>query len=40
MVIGTPGSGKSYAIVNSYIRQLIAKGFAIYIYGAPVKAIS
>ena len=32
MVIGTPGSGKSYAIVNSYIRQLIAKGFAIYIY--------
>ena len=32
MVIGTPGSGKPYAIVNSYIRQLIAKGFAIYIY--------
>ena len=32
MVIGTPGSGKSYAIVNSYIRQLIVKGFAIYIY--------
>ena len=32
MVIGTPGSCKSYAIVNSYIRQLIAKGFAIYIY--------
>ena len=32
IVIGTPGSGKSYAIVNSYIRQLIAKGFAIYIY--------
>ena len=32
MVIGTPGCGKSYAIVNSYIRQLIAKGFAIYIY--------
>ena len=32
MVIGTPGSGKSYAIVNSYMRQLIAKGFAIYIY--------
>ena len=32
MVIGTPGSGKAYAIVNSYIRQLIAKGFAIYIY--------
>ena len=32
MVLGTPGSGKSYAVVNSYIRQLIAKGFAVYIY--------
>ena len=32
MVLGTPGSGKSYAVVNNYIRQLIAKGFAVYIY--------
>ena len=31
-VIGTPGSGKSYAVVNQYIKQLISKGFAIYIY--------
>ncbi|MDL2230196.1 YWFCY domain-containing protein [Alistipes sp. OttesenSCG-928-L06] len=31
-VLGTPGSGKSYAIVNNYIKQMIAKGFAIYIY--------
>ena len=40
MVLGTPGSGKSYAIVNNYIKQQIEKGFAVYIYGAPVKAIS
>ena len=32
IVLGTPGSGKSYAVVNSYIRQMIAKGFAVYIY--------
>ena len=32
MVLGTPGSGKSYAIVNNYIRQQIEKGFAMYIY--------
>ncbi len=32
MVLGTPGSGKSYAIVNNYIKQQIEKGFARYIY--------
>ena len=32
MVLGTPGSGKSYAIVNNYIKQQIRKGFAMYIY--------
>ena len=31
-VLGTPGSGKSYAVVNNYIKQMIAKGFAVYIY--------
>ena len=31
-VLGTPGSGKSYAVINSYIRQHIEKGFAMYIY--------
>lgn len=40
IVLGTPGSGKSYAVINNYIRQQIEKGFAMYIYGAPVKAIS
>ena len=32
MVLGTPGSGKSYAIVNNYIKQQIETGFAMYIY--------
>ena len=32
MVLGTPGSGKSYAIVNKYIKQQIEKGFTMYIY--------
>ncbi|CAA9197691.1 conjugal transfer protein MobC [Flavobacterium sp. NPDC079362] len=32
IVLGTPGSGKSYAIINNYIRQHIEKGFSMYIY--------
>ena len=32
IVLGTPGSGKSYAVVNNYIRQMISKGFALYLY--------
>jgi len=32
IVLGTPGSGKSYAVVNNYIRQQIQKGFSMYIY--------
>ena len=32
IVLGTPGSGKRYAVVNNYIKQTIAKGFATYIY--------
>lgn len=32
MVLGTPGSGKSYAIVNNYIKQHIEKGFSMCIY--------
>ncbi|KAA6300586.1 MAG: hypothetical protein EZS26_003270 [Candidatus Ordinivivax streblomastigis] len=32
IVLGTPGSGKSYAIVNNYIKQQIGKGFALYCY--------
>lgn len=32
IVLGTPGSGKSYAIINNYIKQHIRKGFSMYIY--------
>ena len=32
IVLGTPGSGKSYAVVNNYIKQQIEKGFTMYIY--------
>lgn len=32
LVLGTPGSGKSYAVVNNYIKQHIEKGFSMYIY--------
>jgi len=32
MVLGTPGSGKSYTIVEEYIKQHIKKGFAMLVY--------
>ena len=32
IVLGTPGSGKSYAIINNYIKQHIEKGFSMYLY--------
>ena len=32
IVLGTPGSGKSYAVVNNFIKQQISKGFALYLY--------
>jgi hypothetical protein len=32
MVIGTPGSGKSFSVVNPFIRQLIAKEFTVCLY--------
>lgn len=32
IVLGTPGSGKSYAVVNQFIKQQIEKGFSQYIY--------
>ena len=32
LVMGKPGSGKSYVFMNSIIRQHIAKGFSMYIY--------
>jgi len=32
LLIGTPGSGKSFSIVNPFIKQLIAKAFAVCVY--------
>lgn len=32
IVLGTPGSGKSYAVVNSFIKQQIEKGYSQYVY--------
>ncbi|MEI6950254.1 type IV secretory system conjugative DNA transfer family protein [Paraflavisolibacter sp. H34] len=32
LVIGTPGSGKSFSVVHPFIRQLLAKGFSMLVY--------
>ena len=32
MVLGTPGSGKSFGIINPAIRQMMSKGFCLCIY--------
>ena len=32
VVFGTPGSGKSFAVINQFIKQHLAKGFAMYVY--------
>ncbi len=32
IVLGTPGSGKSFAVINNYIKQHIEKGFSMYLY--------
>lgn len=31
-VIGTPGSGKSFGVINPFIRQMIGKGFTMCLY--------
>lgn len=31
-VIGSPGSGKSFTVINNFIRQFIEKSFCLYIY--------
>jgi DNA-binding transcriptional regulator YbjK len=32
IVLGTPGSGKSYAVINQFIKQQIEKAYSLYIY--------
>jgi hypothetical protein len=40
LVMGTPGSGKSWGIINSFIRQHIAKGFSMYVYDYKFPTLS
>lgn len=32
LVIGTPGSGKSYSVYGPFIRQMIRKGYSLFVY--------
>lgn len=40
MVLGSPGSGKSFTIINNYIRQALAKGYAMYLYDFKIPDLS
>ena len=32
MVLGVPGSGKSYSVYNPFIEQMIQKGYSMFVY--------
>ena len=32
MILGTPGSGKSFSVYNPFIEQMIAKGYTMFVY--------
>lgn len=32
IVLGTPGSGKSYSVYGPYIEQMVEKGYSLYVY--------
>ncbi|WP_324680163.1 conjugal transfer protein MobC [Hymenobacter sp. GOD-10R] len=40
VVYGTPGSGKSYAVIIQFIKQHIAKGFALYVYDYKIPSLT
>jgi hypothetical protein len=40
LVLGTPGSGKSFAVINEYIRQLIEQGNTMYVYDYKFPTLS
>jgi len=40
IVLGTPGSGKSFAIIDEYIKQLIEQGNCMYVYDYKFPALS
>ena len=39
-VVGTPGSGKTFSIIEPFIRQHSAKGFAMVVYDYKVRALA
>ena len=39
-VMGTPGSGKSFAFINEFIRQHLKKGFTMYVYDYKFPTLS
>lgn len=40
MVLGTPGSGKSFAVINPFIRQQLKKGYTMYCYDFKFPTLS
>lgn len=40
MIVGTPGSGKSFAVLNNFIRQHIEKGFSMMVYDIKYPALT
>lgn len=40
IVLGTPGSGKSFGIIDPFIRQHSAKGFAMMVYDYKFPALA
>jgi hypothetical protein len=40
IVYGTPGSGKTFAVINQFITQHLAKGFAMYVYDFKFPSMS
>lgn len=40
MVLGTPGSGKSFAVINPFIRQQLSKGYTMYCYDFKFPTLS
>ncbi|MFD1140815.1 YWFCY domain-containing protein [Larkinella insperata] len=40
MILGTPGSGKTFSVVNPIIRQQLEKGFCMYLYDYKFPSLS
>ena len=40
MVLGTPGSGKSFSVYGPYIEQMLAKGYTMFVYDYKYPSLS